>query len=328
MDAALIAAVVAALAFAWTNGFHDAGNSVATSLATGALTPRVALALAALLNAVGGLLGVSVAEALSSGVLAVPVDVPGVGLVLAALVAAVGWNLLTWWYGLPSSSTHALFGGLAGAGLVAGAGVDWGLLDRLVLLPLVASPVIGLVLAWLLTVVLLRLLRDRPHAETRRRFRIAQTVSASAMALGHGLQDAQKTAAVVVLALVAHGDARAGAGVPVWVRLAVALALGAGTACGGWRIIATLGRRVAPLDPVGGFTAEVVAAASLYAAAGFFAAPVSSTHVLVASIVGTGATTSPRAVRWRQVGRIGVTFLLTPLVTGLVAAGVMAATRL
>jgi len=315
VELALVVAVVAALAFAWTNGFHDASNSVATSLETGALTPRVALAMAALLNVVGGLFGVSVAQTLSRSLLDVPVDNPGLGLVIAALVAAIGWNLLTWWLGLPSSSSHALFGALAGAGLAAGVAVDWPVLGRYVLLPLVVSPIVGFSLAWLLVAVLSHAVQDAAHASTLRRFRLAQTVSASAMALGHGLQDAQKTAAVVVIALVASGDAAVGDEVPFWVRGSVALALGVGTAFGGWRIIRTLGRRIAPVDPMTGFSAEAVAAASLYAASGVFAAPVSSTHVIVASIMGGGATHGLKAIRWRHVRWIVLAFAVTPLVT-------------
>jgi inorganic phosphate transporter, PiT family len=320
VEPALVVAVVAALAFAWTNGFHDASNSVATSLETGALTPRVALGLAALLNVVGGLFGVSVAETLRRSLFDVPVSHPGLGLVVAALLAAIAWNLGTWWLGLPSSSSHALVGALAGAGLAAGAGVDWGVLGRYVLLPMIVSPVLGFTAAWVLVAVLMRATQDAAHAPMLRRLRLAQTVSASAMALGHGLQDAQKTAAVVLVALIAGGHASAGDGVPMWVRVAVALALGIGTAFGGRRIIRTVGRRIAPVDPLTGFSAELVAAGSLYAAAGVFAAPVSSTHVLVASVMGGGATRGLKSIRWATVRGIALAFLLTPLVTAALAA--------
>jgi inorganic phosphate transporter, PiT family len=317
---ALVVAVLAALTFAWTNGFHDAGNSVATSLTTGALTPRVALGMAALLNMIGGLFGVSISQTLRRSLLDAPVDHPGLGLVIAALAAAIAWNVVTWRLGLPSSSSHALFGALAGAGLAAGIPVSWRAVGHDVLLPMVLSPVIGFGAAWLLTAALLRAVKDAAHAPTLRRFRLAQTVSASAMALGHGLQDAQKTAAVVLVALVAGGQSRAEDGVPLWARLAIATALGTGTAFGGWRIIRTIGRRIAPIDPLTGFSAELVTAGSLYAAAGVFAAPVSSTHVIVASIMGGGATRGLRAIRWRHVRWMVAAFVLTPLVTGLTAA--------
>jgi PiT family inorganic phosphate transporter len=320
VDATLVLAVTAALVFAWTNGFHDASNSVATPLATGALTPRVALGLAAVLNVVGGLFGVSVAQTLRRSLFDVPVDHPGLGLVLAAVLAAIAWNLATWRLGLPSSSSHALFGALAGAGLAAGMSVDWDAFARSVLAPMILSPVLGFSAAWALSAVLLRVTQDAAHAPALRRFRIAQTLSASAMALGHGLQDAQKTAAVVAVALVAGGQAARGDAVPLWVRAAVALALGAGTLFGGWRIIRTLARRVAPVDPLTGFSAEVVAAGALYAAAGVFAAPVSTTHVIVASIMGGGATRGVRAIRWRHVRWIMLAFLLTPLATAALGA--------
>jgi PiT family inorganic phosphate transporter len=317
---ALVVAVAAALVFAWTNGFHDASNSVATSLATGALTPRAGLGLAALLNVIGGLFGVSIAQTLRHFLLAIPVSEPGLGLVIAALVSAISWNLVTWRLGLPSSSSHALFGALAGAGLAAGVPVSWQAIGTYVLLPLVLSPILGFSAAWVLTAVLLRAVGDAAHAPALRRFRLAQTLSAAAMALGHGLQDAQKTAAVVAVALVAGGQVHRGDDVPLWTRFAVAVALGAGTAFGGWRVIRTIGRRITPIDPLTGFTAEVVAAGSLYAAAGLFVAPVSSTHVIVASVMGGGATRGMRAIRWRHVRWIVLAFLTTPVVTGAAAA--------
>ncbi|MDQ1288893.1 MAG: inorganic phosphate transporter, PiT family [Actinomycetota bacterium] len=321
MEPALLALVIAtALVFAWTNGFHDAANAVATPLATGALRPGIALALSAVLNVVGGLLGVSVAQTLQGSLFEVPVNHPGMRLVLAALLAAIAWNLVTWWFGLPSSSSHALVGGIAGAGLAAGAGVDWGLMCEKVLLPTLVSPVIGFVGAWLFTWVLMRATQDAAHGPMLRRFRIAQVVSASAMALGHGLQDAQKTAGVVLLALIASGHAEDGASAPMWVRLVTALALGAGTAFGGWRIIRTLGRRITDVHPVTGFAAEAVAAGALYTASGVFAVPVSSTHVLVASIMGSGATRGLRAIHWPVIGKIAVVFAATPFATAALAS--------
>jgi PiT family inorganic phosphate transporter len=318
--ALLVLVVLAASSFAWTNGFHDASNAVATSLATGALTPRVALPLAAVLNVIGGLFGVSVAQTLQSSLLEVPVAQPGLGLVLVALLAAIAWNVGTWWFGLPSSSSHALLGGMAGAGMVAGARVDWGLMQERVLLPMLVSPVVGFLGAWLLTRLLLRATQDAAHGSMLRRFRMGQTVSASAMALGHGLQDAQKSAGAVMIALVATGHAHPDGSVPMWVRLLVALSLGAGTAFGGWRIIRTLGRRITTVDPVTGFAAETVAAGALYTASGVFAAPVSSTYVIVASIMGGGATRGLRAIRWCVVRRIAAVFVLTPVVTAGLAA--------
>jgi PiT family inorganic phosphate transporter len=320
VEPALLLVVTVAVVFAWTNGFRDASNAVATSLATGALTPRVALALASVLNMIGGLFGVAVAQTLQSSLLEIPVSQPGVGLVLAALIAAIVWNLGTWWFGMPSSSSHALIGGVTGAGLAAGAHVDWNLLRQKVLLPTVLSPLVGFFATWLLSRLLLHVMRDVAHGPALRRFRMGQTVSASAMAFGHGLQDTQKVAGVVMIALLATGHLSQRGVVPLWVRLLVALALGAGTGFGGWRIIRTLGRRIAPVHPVTGFAAESVAATALYATAGLFAAPVSSTHVTVASIMGGGATGGLRAIRWRVVRWVAVVFLLTPVATAVLAA--------
>lgn len=317
--ALLVGAVVLALLFAWTNGFHDTSNSVATSLATGALTPRVALGMAAVLNGVGSLSGVGVAVLVGRQLVDAPVADPGVGLVLSALLAAIGWNLLTWAYGMPSSSSHALLGGLAGAGLTAGVGVDWSLLGTKVLLPMLASPLAGFAGAWLLTAGLLVAFRSARHAAAVRGFRLAQTVSASAMAFGHGLQDGQKTMGVIVLALAAAGVQSDESTVPLWVRFASALALAGGTAAGGFRIVRTLARRVAPIDPVTGFAAETVAAGVLYVTAGVLNAPVSSTHAVTAAILGAGSTRGGRRIRWRTVRLILATWVATPVVTAAVA---------
>lgn len=327
MDSVLLAgAVTLALVFAWTNGFHDTSNAVATSLATGALTPRVALGMAAVLNAVGSLLGIGLAVLVGRRLVEAPVHNPGLGLVLAALISAIGWNLITWAAGMPSSSSHALLGGLAGAGLAAGVRVDGGLLASRVLLPMVASPVAGFVAAWLLTAGLLVAFRSARQAAAVRGFRLAQVVSASAMALGHGLQDGQKTMGVIVLALAA-GGVQSDDGVPLWVRLASAAALALGTAAGGWRIVRTLARRVAPIDPVTGFAAETVAAGVLYLAAGVFNAPVSSTHAVTAAVIGAGSTRGARRIRWRTVRRVVLTWLLTPIVTAFAGALLFLALR-
>jgi PiT family inorganic phosphate transporter len=320
VDAALLPAVLAvALAFAWTNGFHDAANAVATSLTTRALTPRVALGLAAVLNGVGALLGVGVARTIGGELVTVPVSRPGLGLVLAALVAAIGWNLLTWWFGVPSSSTHALVGGLAGAGMAAGAAVDWDVVTVKVLLPLLVSPVLGFGLAWAGTRAVQRAFRDAAYGAALPRFRLAQSVSAAAMALGHGLQDGQKTMGVMVLALVAAGE-QGGVDVPWSVRLSAAGALALGTLAGGWRLIRTLGRRLVHVTPVTGCTAETVAAGLLYASAYVFSVPVSTTHTLTSAIAGAGASRGWRVLRWRVLRRIAVAWLVTIPVTALVAA--------
>jgi PiT family inorganic phosphate transporter len=316
---ALAMVVLLALAFAWSNGFHDASNAVATSLTTGALTPRVALTLAAVLDALGAMVGVGLSELFGSRLVDLPLARPGVGLVAAGLAAALMWNLVTWWFGTPSSSSHALIGAMAGAGLAAGAVVDWRLLQTKLVLPLLLSPIVGFLGAWLLMVLLLRIFRNAAHGPAMRRFRLAQGISAAAMAVGHGLQDGQKTMGVLMLALPA--SRLAGSDVPMWVRLSVALALGCGTAFGGWRVMRTLSRRLVPVEPTMGFAAQAVSATVLYVATSLAAVPVSTTHTTAAAIMGAGSANGVRAIRWGTARRIGLAWLLTPLVTFATGAG-------
>lgn len=242
--------------------------------------------------------------------------------VLGGLIGAIAWNLATWWFGLPSSSSQALIGGLAGAGLAAAATIDVDVLVSKVLLPLVLSPVAGFALAYFFMAGLHLAFRSAAYGRTLRPFRLAQTLSASAMALGHGLQDGQKTMGVMVLALVAAGRLD-GDGVPAWVRVSAAFALGLGTLAGGWRIMRTLGRRVVHVDPVTGFAAETVASSLLYVSAYVFTAPISSTHAITASIAGAGtANGGLGAVRWRVLRPIVAAWAVTlPVTTALGALG-------
>ncbi|GAA1638275.1 inorganic phosphate transporter [Georgenia ruanii] len=321
---ALVVVVVAvALFFDFTNGFHDAANAIATSVSTRALTPRLAVAMAAAMNLLGALLGTGVAQTIGSGIISPPSGVAGLAVVLAGLGGAIAWNLLTWWFGLPSSSTYALIGGLAGAGIAAGTTVHWDVLAGLVALPMVLSLVLGLVLGYVGMVGVLWAVHRRAFAPTMRRFRMAQSVSAAAMALGHGLQDAQKTMGVITLALVA-GGLHQGPSIPLWVTIVAAIAIAAGTYAGGWRIMRTLGRRVIELDPARGFVAESVAASLLYGAAYLFHAPVSTTQTITAAIMGVGATRRLSAVRWGVAGKIGVAWVLTIPGAGLTAAALAA----
>ncbi|QGH70544.1 inorganic phosphate transporter [Pseudactinotalea sp. HY158] len=317
--ALVILVVVIALTFDYTNGFHDAANAIATSVSTRALTPRAALAMAAVMNLVGALLGVGVAETIGSGIINAPEGHQGLVVVLSGLVGAIVWNLITWWKGLPSSSSHALIGGLMGAGIASFSQVHWTVILDKVVIPMIASPLVGFGLAFLVMVGVLWLFRNAAPGKTQRRFRIAQTISAAAMALGHGLQDAQKTMGVIVLALVAggfHDDTS----IPLWVKLAAAGAISAGTYSGGWRIMRTLGRKVIELDPARGFVAESVAASVLYTTAFVFHAPISTTHTITSAIMGVGATKRLSAVRWGVARNIGVAWVLTIPAAALVAA--------
>lgn len=318
--ALVIVVVVIALAFDYTNGFHDAANAIASSISTRALTPRVALIMAAVLNLVGAMLGVGVAETIGSGIIDAPQGHGGLVVVLAGLIGAITWNLITWWYGIPSSSSHALIGGLMGAGLASFSQVHWGVIWDKVIVPMVASPLIGFGLAFFIMVGVLWLFRNSAPGKTMRRFRHMQPLSAAALALGHGLQDAQKTMGVIFLALVAGGYHNLEDGIPFWVKLSAALAISAGTYAGGWRIMRTLGRKVIELDPARGFVAESVAAGVLYSTAFIFHAPISTTHTITTAIMGVGATRRLSAVRWGVARSIAVAWVLTLPAAAAVAA--------
>ncbi|GAB3661644.1 low-affinity phosphate transporter PitH [Nocardioides korecus] len=320
MDLAIIiAVVVVALAFDYTNGFHDAANAIATSVSTRALTPRLALTLAAVMNFVGAFLGQEVAHTVSD-----TID-PGKGshalvIVMAGLIGAIAWNLITWYFGLPSSSSHALIGGLAGAALTAGVTVNWSTVVDKVVIPMVLSPLVAIVLGFALMLAIMWIFRRRSPSKVGRGFRLAQSLSAAAMALGHGLQDAQKTMGVIFLALLSGGYVGADDDLPIWVIVAAAGAISLGTYSGGWRIMRTLGRRIIHLDPPQGFAAESVAAGVLYTTAYVFQAPISTTHTITSAIMGVGATKRLSAVRWGVARSILTAWILT-----FPAAGAMAA---
>ncbi|WP_028814659.1 inorganic phosphate transporter [Streptomyces flavidovirens] len=317
---ALIVTIGVALGFTYTNGFHDSANAIATSVSTRALTPRAALAMAAVMNLAGAFLGSGVAKTVSEGLIATPHGDKGMGILFAALVGAIVWNLVTWYFGLPSSSSHALFGGMVGAALAGGTEVIWtGVLEKVVI-PMFISPFVGLLLGYLVMVVILWMFRKSNPHKAKRGFRIAQTVSAAGMALGHGLQDAQKTMGIVVMALVIADVEGQGDAIPMWVKIACALTLSLGTYAGGWRIMRTLGRRIIELDPPQGFAAETTAASVMYTASFMFHAPISTTHVITSAIMGVGSTKGSRAVRWGVAKNIVMGWFITMPAAALVAA--------
>jgi len=311
--------ILLAMGFNYTNGFHDAANAIATSVSTRALPPRVALLMAAFFNLLGAFLGTGVAQTVGSGIINPPEGMNGLAIVAGALVGAIGWNMYTWWHGLPSSSSHALIGGMAGASIAAGTEVLWnGILTKIVI-PMVVSPLVGLTLGYLVMTAILWIFRNGHPGRLSRDFRIAQTASAAAMALGHGLQDAAKTMGIVVLALVVGGY-HEGESIPLWVTVSSALVISAGTYAGGWRIMRTLGRKIIDLDPPQGFAAESVAASVLYVAGLVFHAPISTTHTITSAIMGVGATRRLSAVRWGVAGNIVGAWVLTFPGAGIVAA--------
>lgn len=317
---ALIVTIGVALGFTYTNGFHDSANAIATSVSTRALTPRAALAMAAVMNLAGAFLGSGVANTVSKGLIETPEGSKGMGILFAALVGAIVWNLVTWYFGLPSSSSHALFGGLVGAALAGGTTVLWsGVLDKIII-PMFLSPIVGLIVGYLVMCAIMWLFRRANPHKAKRGFRIAQTVSAAGMALGHGLQDAQKTMGVVVMALVIGGVQTSDDPIPVWVKIVCAVMLSLGTYAGGWRIMRTLGRKIIELDPPQGFAAETTGASIMFATAYLFKAPISTTHVITSAIMGVGATKRVNAVRWGVAKNIVLGWFITMPAAALVAA--------
>ncbi len=317
---AVLAVIAVALAFDYTNGFHDAANAIATSVSTRALTPRIALAMAAVGNFIGAHLGEKVAATVGSGLVTLPTGVSSLGVVFAGVAGAITWNLITWYFGLPSSSSHALFGGLVGATLFAAGGVvQWANILEKVIVPMVLSPLVGFLLGFGAMIGVLWIFRNGHPGKLNRGFRHAQTASAAAMSIGHGIQDAAKTIGVVVLALYIggfQGDAKA---IPEWTIWASATVLAAGTYAGGWRIIRTLGRKIIDLRPPEGFAAETVASGVLYFNAFVLGAPISTTHTITSAIMGVGATKRLSAVRWNVAGNIIIGWVITFPAAGLFA---------
>ena len=319
----LVCVVIAvALFFSYTNGFHDAANAIATSVSTRAWTPRAALLMAATMNVIGAMMGTAVAKTVGKGIISISdyaesplpeMQQKGLVIILAALLGACIWNLITWWFGLPSSSSHALIGGMVGAGLMSGTVVYWWGIMSHVVIPMFASPIIGFVIGYIAMKIVLSLLRKAQYHRTMRRFRAAQRFSSAAMALGHGIQDAQKTMGIIIM-----GEMN----VPLWVKISGALAISLGTMAGGGRIMRTIGRKIIDLDPARGFTAEAVSASILYLCSYVIHAPISTTQVVSTAIMGVGCTKRFSAVRWGVAGNIVIAWFLTlpaaALVSGIV----------
>jgi PiT family inorganic phosphate transporter len=309
-DVVLVIVVATALLFDFTNGFHDTANVVATSISTHAMPPRVAVAYAALFNFVGAFISLAVAATVATGVVDSNVVTPTV--VFAGLVGAIAWNLATWYFGLPSSSSHALIGGVVGSAFAAG-GADAVLADGLfgkVLIPAVVAPIVAFAVAAIAVNIVYGILaRERP-GPVNRGFRFGQIVSGGMLALAHGTNDAQKTMGVITLALIANGNLSSDAGVPTWVVVSAATAISLGTYVGGWRIIRTVGFRIIKMDPAQGFSSQGAGAAVILASS-HFGFPLSTTHVINGGVMGAGAGKKVSAVRWGVAGNIVAAWLLT-----------------
>jgi inorganic phosphate transporter, PiT family len=328
VDLTLVAVVAVALFFDFTNGFHDTANAIATSVSTRALSPRVAVLYAAVLNFAGAFISLEVAATVATGI--VEANVVTLEVVLAGLVGAITWDLITWYFGLPTSSSHALIGGIAGSAMAA-SGLDvvkWSGVVEDVLIPSLAAPFLGVVFALGLMFVIIWIIRRQAPGLINRVFRRLQVVSAGFVAFTHGTNDAQKTMGIIALALVASGHLSADEfEVPLWVIVSAATAMALGTYAGGWRIIRTLGQRVAKLEPPQGFAAETATATILWFT-GTVGFPVSTTHTISGSVLGAGAIRGFSAVRWGVAGNIVVAWLLTLPMAALIGATAQLLTRI
>ena len=314
----LITVIVIALIFEYINGFHDSANAIATVVSTKVLTARVAIIYAGVLNIVGAFLGTHVASTIGKGIVAT--DSVTQGVILCALLSAIIWNLITWYYGIPSSSSHALIGGLMGAA-IAKAGFAVVKIDGVtnkVLLPMITSPLIGFLIGFVCMVTILWLFSRANPNTINKYFRRLQLLSSGIMAISHGTNDAQKTMGIITLALVSYSNLQTFE-VPFWVILSCAVTMGLGTMAGGWRIIRTMGSKMIKLKPVHGFAAETSAAAVILTAS-HFGIPVSTTHVISTSIMGVGSTKGVHAVKWGIVGNIVMAWVLTIPVCMVIAA--------
>ena len=322
----LVLVVITALGFDFTNGFHDTANAMATSIATGALPPRLAVAISGVLNFVGAFLSLAVAATIASGL--VSVSKVTLTVVAAGLIGGIIWNLLTWLLGIPSSSSHALIGGVIGATIAAagGSAVLWHGLVSKVVIPAVASPIIAGLVAAVGTWLIYRISRAMTDGARRHGFRIGQIGSACMVSLAHGTNDAQKTMGVITLALITNGTLAKGSQAPVWVILCCALAISIGTYSGGWRVIRTLGKGLVEIESPQGMAAESASAAVILLSANF-GFSLSTTHVATGSIIGTGLGKKGATVRWGVAGRMATAWIFTLPSAALVGAGAEAIAR-
>ncbi len=314
----LVLVIILAAVFDFINGFHDTANAIATVVSTRVLHPTIAILMAATLNFAGALSGTAVAKTIGSGIVGTNVSQE---VVIAALIGAIAWNLITWYFGIPSSSSHALIGGLIGGG-VAQTGINqvhWNILRDKVIIPLVGSPLIGFIGGWLIMNLLLTIFAKFSPMFVGRFFRQGQVLSSAFMAFSHGSNDAQKTMGIITLALIAaHQIPAQPFQVPFWVIAISALAMALGTASGGWRIIYTMGTKLVQLTPVHGFAAETTAA-TIIEAASRFGIPVSTTHVISSSILGVGSAKRFKSVRWVIAGRMFQAWVFTIPATAFIA---------
>jgi len=309
----IVIIVVLALAFDFINGFHDTANAIATAVSTKALPPKVAVYMAAVLNFVGAIMFEGVAKNVGGSV-ANPFKIEnGLEIIVATLISAIFWNLLTWYFGIPSSSSHTLIGSLAGA-VIAGAGlgaIKWAGFQKIVL-GLILSPLIAFTLGYIMLILIryiVKVLGNRSPGKVNRNFRMLQIVSAGLQSFSHGANDAQKAMGIIVFALVAGGY-QTELEVPLWVKMSAAAAIGLGTSVGGWRIIETVSRKIIKIEPMNGFASDLTATTILQAGTAM-GLPLSTTHVITSSIIGTGSAIRVKSINWGVVGKMIATWVIT-----------------
>ncbi|WP_289136583.1 inorganic phosphate transporter [uncultured Brevibacillus sp.] len=319
----LVLVVIMALSFDFINGFHDTANAIATSVSTRALSPRTAIVIASVFNLVGALTYTGVAKTIG-GQITDPFKLSnGLLVVLAALTAAILWNLITWWFGIPSSSSHAIIGGVAGAAIGAagfGAINMEGFIE--IVKALIISPIVAFVIGFIVIKIVSRIVANKAYHKTNRSFRALQVLSASWQSFSHGANDAQKTMGVITLALISGGFLVQEPGeftIPLWVKFSAAIAMALGTSFGGWRIIKTMGGKIMKIKPISGFSADL-SSALIITIFTTLKLPVSTTHVITSSILGVGASQKLNAVKWGLAGRILITWVITLPVSALLAA--------
>ena len=314
----LVVTIVVALAFDFTNGFHDTANAVATSVSTRALSPRLAVLIAAIANLGGAFVTTAVAKTVGQGI--IDTGLANERTVLAAVLGAIVWNLITWWLGLPSSSSHALIGGLVGAALVQSGekGVEWHGIAHKVVIPALWAPTVAFAAAFGILIAIYWIFQWMTPGVANRTFRLGQLASGTWVAFTHGANDAQKTMGVIALALYTHGSISSFY-IPDWVKVAAGLAIGLGTYFGGWRIMRTMGQRIFQMDPPAGFAAQATSGAVIYISTKY-GYPLSTTHVVSGAVMGAGATKRLSAVRWGVAGNIVIAWILTIPAAGLVSA--------
>lgn len=322
--------IVLAVIFDFVNGFHDTANAIATVVVTRVMTPGQAILMASSLNFLGAMTGTAVAKTIASGLIPPDIAAHFQYTIVAALLAAITWNLVTWFYGIPSSSSHALIGGMLGAAIAATGDMGtpkWPVVVQKVIIPLFVSPVMGFAIAWLITVFLLRSFIKWPPGRVQHFFGRMQIFSSAFMAFSHGSNDAQKTMGIMALALVTfqhHGQQMAvnpDLPIPNWIKLTAAVAMGLGTAMGGWRIIKTMGHKLAHIQPIHGFAAET-GAATIIEVASRLGSPLSTTHVISSAILGAGASRGFSSVRWNIAGGIVTAWVLTIPICMLLSGGI------